>query len=269
LGRTKRKGRAPLNQLAGLPAKVLFIGGIIAISFYAIYVVRDLAIADSRFRIEAIEYYGAEHLDEPAVSNLIDQSLPGQLLALDLDKVRALVEAEVWVRRATVRRILPNRLEIHVEERTPTAVAAIDNELFVVDDEGVVLDHFGSSYLYLDQPIVKGLRSLAREDSLHENAVRIQAFLSVVEALKTPGVDHNSSISEIDVGNIERIAVIPKDEPIAIYLGGNRFRKRYETFLSQKQLYYKLKKKYGLIEYVDVTYDDKIIFHTPSEAVPG
>ena len=40
---------------------------------------------------------------------------------------------------------------------------------------------------------------------------------------------------------------------------------RYETFVSQKDLYDRLKEEYGMIESVDVTYDSKIIFHTPQK----
>ena len=61
-------------------------------------------------------------------------------MSVDLDRIRDLVESESWVREATVRRKLPNQLVIHIRERQAIALAAIDNELYVVDEGGVILD---------------------------------------------------------------------------------------------------------------------------------
>ena len=86
-------------------------------------------------------------------------------------------------------------------------------------------------------------------------------FHQVLEELNS----YNHSISEIDVAAPEHVAVIPDNDPILIFLGDNHFLTRYETFISQKDLYDRLKEEYGIIESVDVTYDDRIIFHTSGE----
>jgi hypothetical protein len=89
----------------------------------------------------------------------------------------------------------------------------------------------------------------------------MQVYLRVVDELDS----HNPSISEVDVETPEQVAVIPMDDPIPIHLGDEDFLRRYETFMSQKDLYDRLKEEYGTIESVDVTYDNKIIFHTPQK----
>ena len=89
----------------------------------------------------------------------------------------------------------------------------------------------------------------------------MQVYLRVVDELDS----HNRSISEVDVETPEQVAVIPTDDPIPIHLGDEDFLRRYETFMSQKDLYDRLKEEYGMIESVDVTYDNKIIFHTPQK----
>ncbi|MGW8179895.1 MAG: hypothetical protein ACWGQW_14215 [bacterium] len=67
----------------------------------------------------------------------------------------------------------------------------------------------------------------------------------------------------------ERVAVLPADEPVTVYLGNNDFLKKFETYLSQKEIYYKLKEQHGPIEYIDVSYDNKVIFHTPDQTIAG
>ena len=84
--------------------------------------------------------------------------------------------------------------------------------------------------------------------------------------LSSSGGDHTRSISEVLLADPERIAIVREDDPVPIYLGSGRFRERYENFLAQKDIYQQLKKEYGRIEYIDVSFDNKIIFHTPGES---
>jgi cell division septal protein FtsQ len=264
----KRK-KVRLARVAAVTARVVFFFSVLGIGLFAFYYCQNALETGSHFVLESIEYKGGNRFDQEAFSAFLLKNFDRNLISLDIQHVRALVEGETWVRRGLVRRKLPNTLIIQLVEREPAAVAVIDNELYVVDEEGVVLDAFGPAYDFLDQPIVKGLRNVAREESEVENAHRMSLYLSVVTDLRDDSLDYTHTISEIDVENPERIAVIPSDDPVSIYLGKDLFRKRYEVFLSQKQLYLRLKEKYGLIEYVDVTYDNKIIFHTPNKAVVG
>ena len=78
--------------------------------------------------------------------------------------------------------------------------------------------------------------------------------------------DYTGAISEVLLADPERVAIIREEDPVPIYLGSGRFRERYENFLAQKEVYRQLKKEYGRIEYIDVSFDNKIIFHTPGES---
>lgn len=267
--KTIKRRKVRVARIASITARVLFFFSVLAVGLFAFYYCQNALATGSHFLLERIEYTGVNRFDQPAFNELLEKSLDRNLLSLDIDHVRALVEGEAWVKQGLVRRKLPKTLVIQVVERQPAAVAVIDRELYVVDGEGVVLDLFGPDYEFLDQPIVKGLRNVAREESEADNARRMSLYLRVMADLQGDSFNYIDSISEIDVNNVERIAVIPADDPVVVYLGNESFRKRYEIFLSQKQLYFRLKEKYGLIEYVDVTYDNKIIFHTPNKAVVG
>ena len=247
------------KQLALLVGRVALLGLLVSAGVYILDHARHPADVVELFSLEQIHYQGLTRLDREELDALIFQSVPEDLLFIDLDRVRALVESESWVQEATIRRKLPDGLVIHVTERQAAAVAAIDTELYIVDREGVILDRPGSQHPSLDRPIVKGLKNVARENAREENAARMGIYLRVLTELTL----YNPSISEIDVGTPNSVAVIPEGDPVPIYLGDKDFLARYETFISQKDLYDRLKEEYGIIESVDVTYDHKIIFHTP------
>ncbi len=250
--------RMKLKTIALLCGRIVLVGLIVLVGAYSLDYSRHPPEVTKLFQLKEIHYEGLLHLDWQALDSLIYQSIPENLMSLNLDRIRDLVESESWVKEATIRRKLPNQLFIHVRERQSVALAAIDNELYVVDREGVVLDRSGPSHQSIDKPIVRGLKNVARENAREENALRMQVYLRVLEELKS----YNHSISEIDVAAPEHVAVIPNDDPILIFLGDNHFLTRYETFISQKDLYDRLKEEYGIIESVDVTYDNRIIFHT-------
>ncbi len=243
---------------AGFAGACLFLG-------YTARAVRE----GGYFQLTQIRYQGVRRFDTAAFDRLFGLSFGRELPALDLHRIRALVESDRWVKSATVRRRYPNILEVYVTEREAVAVAAVDDELFVVDGEGVLLERYGPQYQHLDRPIIKGLISGAMDGAALENARRVAVYLRAVDELSGPGPDYTHEISEISVEDPKRLAVFPAADPVPVYLGEDRFRQRFETFLSQRELYLQLKEKYGLIEYVDVTYDNRIIFHTPAAAVVG
>ncbi|MFZ0427318.1 MAG: FtsQ-type POTRA domain-containing protein [Acidobacteriota bacterium] len=253
----------------GRTAKVLLGLGVILLGFTLYYFGRRAVSQTSLFELETIEYQGARRFDAEAFNVLLLRTFGHNLLTVDLDRVRALVESEGWVKHAVVRRRLPDRLCLYLTEREPEAVAAIENDLYVVDDEGVILDSFGPAYDFLDRPIVKGLRNTARENAAEENARRMKVYTALLQDFQAKGQDYAAQVSEVDVSDPGRVAVIPVSEPITIYLGGDSFADRFERFLGQRDLYERLKQKYGLIEYVDVTLDNKIIFHTPKQVTSG
>ena len=49
------------------------------------------------------------------------------------------VETLPWVRTASVTRVLPHGLLVHVTERTPVAYAKVDGQVILIDEEGMLL----------------------------------------------------------------------------------------------------------------------------------
>ena len=252
-------------QAVKVSLRILILALILFLSGYSGYYAQN----SPHFELRKIHYEGLVHVDREALDGMIRKVFPRNILLVDLDRLRGLVESESWVRSAQIRRQLPDRLFIYVEERQASALAAIDGELYLVDSEGVILDRSGPHYDAIDKPIIRGLKNVARENARHENSLRMALYLRGLNELRAPLKDYSQSVSEINVQDLERLAVIPADEPVPVYLGQEKFLQRYQTFLAKKDLYQQLKEQYGRIESVDVSYNNKIIFHTPRERGGG
>lgn len=254
---------------AFMKSAMLYLGRVLTVAFilfslgYALQYAQNSSYGRERFAIRHLDITGVQNADKAALEALVRRSLPANLLQVDPGQIREIVESEPWIKSATVRRVLPDRLVVALEERQAAAIATIDGEFYVVDADGSVLDRYSARHKLIDGPIVKGLINVARENAREDNQARMRAYLAVITDFRAAAEDYLSYISEIDVENPRKVALIPTDEPIPVFVGNQGFLRRYQTFKNNRNLYEELKRQYGTIEYVDVTFEDKIIFHTP------
>jgi cell division septal protein FtsQ len=240
----------------------LTVIGVVASLLYTFHYAYSSTQSSRRFAVQSVRYEGVKHLDLPTLDTMVRRTLPNNLLCVDLNRVREIVESEAWVKRAVVRRKLSNQLVVSIQERQWEALAAIDDGVYLVDGEGVVLDRHGARYESVDSPIVLGLKNIARENAREDNLARMRLYLRVVEALARSERPRLQTLSEISVEDPQRVALIPAEDPVPIYVGTEKFLERYETFLSHRDLYAQLKQQYGAIEYVDLTTEGRMVFHT-------
>ena len=105
-------------RLLNLVAGFLFGVALLAFSATALHVL----LRSDMFPLRSIELTApAQHLTREQVEAAVRGRLAGNFFAVDVATVRAAVEALPWVRRAAVRRVWPDRLEVTVEEHVPLA----------------------------------------------------------------------------------------------------------------------------------------------------
>lgn len=78
--------------------------------------------------------------------------------------IRRDVEALPWVRRADVRRRLPDRIYIRLEERRPFARWQVDGKRYLIDRDGVVIEPLGDKRR--DLPLLVGRGAPERVDEV-------------------------------------------------------------------------------------------------------
>ena len=260
---TRHRNRENLKRVARSTARIALVVALVSSILYGVLLFNNLTTSARTFHLQRVTFQGLEHADEDRLQQLVQPLVSTNVLTVRLSEVRKRVEAEAWVRSAVVRRRLPNQLEVYVQERTPEAVATIDGELTIVDPEGVALAPFGPGFQHLDRPIVKGLLTPAVEGARASNSRRMQVYLRILDELEAGDQDYTATISEIDVGDVRRVKVIPSREPVPVLLGEGDLLQRYETFISRMDLVQEVKNKHGRIDWIDVTFDNRIIIHTP------
>jgi cell division protein FtsQ len=136
-----------MTQAAALPADIRAMNALAAILFAGVgaaLLAGLLAFAAQQplFAIRSVEIEG--EVTRNSVSTIRANALPmlaGNFFSLDLERARRAFESVPWVRRATLRRIWPNRLAVRLEEHRAAAYwQGEGDEGKLVNTEGEVFE---------------------------------------------------------------------------------------------------------------------------------
>ena len=96
----------------------------------------DRIAVNAGFPIGEIRLTGHRHTTDREIYAAMAPFSGGSLAGLDVDAARAAVQALPWVQSAAIERMLPDRLEITISERTPVAVWVRGERRTLVDRTG-------------------------------------------------------------------------------------------------------------------------------------
>ena len=99
----------------------------------------DALVAASGFGVASVQVQGASNHTRGAILAAADVEAGDNILGVDLQAVRARVDQVGWVHDVTVRRVLPDTLNIVVTERRPLAVWQYQGRVGLVDAAGEVI----------------------------------------------------------------------------------------------------------------------------------
>ena len=136
-----------------------------------------------------------------------------------------------WVEQAALRRVLPSTVEVVIRERTPMAIGRIRGDLYLVDEQGLVIDEYGPNYAQFDLPIVDGLadagsgrRTEGRPDARAGWPRGCSRALEGQPALM-------KRVSQIDVASAHDAVVLLDQDPALVHVGDEQFVERLQRYL--------------------------------------
>jgi cell division protein FtsQ len=241
---------------------VLFFATVVAPLGIASYFLTTFALSSPRFELrsaEDIQVTGNQFVSLEEVANALGLPLhPGsgpaiKVFRLSLEAQRKQVEAIAWVRSAALTRVFPNRLVVHLIERTPVAFANVGGRVSLVDSEGVLLDKPESASF--DFPVITGLDSKASSDECRTRIALYQDFMRLL----AEGISRSGWIvSEADVadGDDLKALLVQGRETLEVHFGHENFLQRFHTFLA---LLPELRKANAPLDSVDLRYRNQVV----------
>ena len=232
-----------------LPAIGLLVGlaGLAGLGYAA----RWYLLHSSRFKVAKAAVSKTAHASQAELKRIADRARGRNIFTLDLVRLQGDLEKVRWVRSAAVRRVLPDRLMVAIEERVPRGLALFRGRVSLIDEEGQPIDLYTGAGEFADFPIFTGLED-ARPERARVQVARGFAFLVYLEE-SHPGF--TSEISEIDLSRDDRIALSLNGGGPVVRVHPTDFGSNLDRWLEMRNW---LQAHLGTGSYVDLRFHDRI-----------
>jgi cell division protein FtsQ len=252
-----RRGAAAWARLAARWAlPVMVVAGILV---GAAHSVRSYLEASPSFVFagdeQGLRVTGLRFVDAEKVRARFDSDRGKSMASLALSERRVSLLEISWVEEARVLRVWPNRVWVHIVERTPVAWVRVGAagagdfaSLRLVDPHGVFLDP--PKGFSLELPVVSGIDEGM---AMGERRVRVALVRSLLAEL---GPEH-SKVSEIDVADSSnaRVLTLYEGDVVELQMGAKELRHRWDIFHRYVPSW---KEKYGRIGSVDLRFEGQV-----------
>ncbi len=215
--------------------------------------VQHVMTSGEAFEVRDIRSLGTQRLSDGEIAALLDGLRGRNIVTTDLEEWRGRLLSSPWVREASLRRALPDTIEVRIVERAPMAVARAGEALWLIDEQGGVVDEFGPRYGALDLPIVAGLIGDDGGAPGQPDAERVARVSDALQSLRDAGL--LGLISQIDVSNPRNVSIRLNDDPVLLYVGYERFAERVRGYLDMEE---RLARMVEGVESVDLRFDNRV-----------
>ncbi|HET6841478.1 MAG TPA: FtsQ-type POTRA domain-containing protein [Candidatus Angelobacter sp.] len=279
-----RKGPLP-KKTANRVKKGVIVAAVLALLGLVALVVVEYGMHSWRFRLESsdsIEIKGVQNASRAQVLDVVGEDIGKNVFFVDLEERRHKLEQIPWVESATVMRLLPNRLAISVQERTPVAFVRMGPRISLIDASGMVMGMPANKQVKYSFPVIQGI---AETEPRSSRAAAMKIYNRLVRELdgeaddngdepkKAPSKRYMNDLSEIDLSDPEDVKVSANDAAgaVTIHLGSSDFLQRYKLYLEHIAEW---RQQFPNLQSVDLRYEGQIIVNpdarkTLSEPAPS
>jgi cell division septal protein FtsQ len=187
--------------------------------------------ASSFFDAKTINISGTNRVARTDIEKIVrSRSEQNGVWNTDLEAIRADIEKSAYVKTVAVSRVLPNTIEVRVEERIPRAIVKIGGAESWVDDEAQVLGKVGKDEMRPDF-ILRGWDESKTEKAQKENQERIKVFRKMQDDFQRTGV--NGKITSIVLDDLQdpQATIEDSGKTVSVYLGKEDYGRRLQRAL--------------------------------------
>lgn len=259
-----RKGALPRKAVGRLRIALLVMAGVsvAAVAYGSVY---RYGTRNWHFRVQSgddITVSGLDKVTRTQVMEVLGADIGRNVFFIPLEQRKKQLEEIPWIESASVMRLLPNRIAVQVQERSPVAFAQINNRIELVDAHGVLMELPRKTHFSF--PVVLGLGD---SDPLSTRAAQMRIYERLVNALDAGGTHYSNDLSEVDLSDPEDIRVTVADPggAVLVHLGNEQFLERFQIYLSHVGGW---RHQFQRLESVDLRFDGQIIVNPDGNAPP-
>ena len=227
---------------------------VLAVAVYGGWRGTALLLGAPAWQVSRITLRGNYRLSNGEVLALVGGLRGQSILTVRLSTWQQRLLASPWVEGAQLRRVLPSRVDIIIDEREPIGIGRLSGSLYLIDARGNVIDEFGPRYADLDLPVIDGLAARPSEGAGAVDEARAQLASRVIAALATRP-ELAARVSQIDVSDAHDAVVILEGDTAMLRLGEDEFVDRIQDYLDVAPA---LRERVANIDYVDLRFNHRL-----------
>ena len=140
-------------------AYVLVLSAVVLSGAY--FAARFLLTAEA-LTVRRITVSGNTRVPRGEVLSRLDGLSGRNMLLVNLEEWRQKILTSPWVEDAAIRRVLPDTVDVAIAERQPMGIGRVGDALYLLDQDGHVIDEFGPDHAEFDFPLIDGLVAAGR-----------------------------------------------------------------------------------------------------------
>jgi cell division protein FtsQ len=230
-----------------------------------------------RFRIhssDAVEISGVRNASFRQVMEVAGADIGKNIFYVPLEERQKQLEQIPWVEKASVQRLLPNRIAVTIQERTPVAFAQIGPRTNLIDAGGVVMGLPANRQIKYSFPVIRGITEtepLSSRAAAMKIYNRLVSELSPADGAAAPagGANYVKQLSEVDLSDPEDVKVTANDAggTMVVHLGKEDFLPRYKLYVAHIAEW---RQQFQNVQSVDLRYEGQVIVNPdkPAETNP-
>lgn len=222
-----------------------------------VYQAVTFAYTTPLLRVQRIAVHGNVRLSSGEVQALVEDLRGTSILGVDLEAFRRRLNESPWVASVALRRVLPRTIEVFVSERHPVGLCRLGQDLYLIDETGVVIDQFGPQYVEFDLPIIDGLVNPSASSGNGQGAIdrrRAELAAQAIAAIAR-NAQISARLSQIDVTDVHDAVVLLEGDSALLHLGADKFLERVQAYLDLSTA---LRERVPDIDYVDLRFDQRV-----------
>ncbi|NQT23734.1 FtsQ-type POTRA domain-containing protein [candidate division KSB1 bacterium] len=240
-------------RILRLTLQVFVIG---AIGFFVLRGYKHWISDSGLFQIRKIEIRGNEFISDQEICEMVGMTSEANVWQVDLVAAEKNIRRNRLVEEVFIHRLLPDILEVRVQEKQAVALLKVDENLFAIDPTGFILPSKpGKMY---NMPILSGKFTgpVQIGSDIHSTPV-VEGLHFLNEVLQDRSKMYNE-ISEVVVNTDQSLHVYLSREGVPVYLGNSDHLlkiRSLEALIREAGSTYSMKS----LRYVDLRYKGQVI----------
>lgn len=211
---------------------------------------RDSFLGHSYFAVQEIKVKGGEKVGGSEIVAMAGMSQGMNIWKIDPEIIERKVAKHPWVKRVLVRRELPRRVVIEVEEREAKGIVVL-GRLYYVDPEGFVFKEVEEGE-NADFPLLTGLQQADLLSQAHATRQKIREALKLSDLMARGPL----SISEIHFPAQGGVVLYPMAYPVALRMGWGDWQEKLKRLERVLELW---KGREARLASVDLRFRDQVV----------